>query len=290
MATSTLLFVLALASPSAAQADRTVRIERTSPVLEQPRGDSVVLGSVQTGDVVTILDQQGPWYLIASPPERAATSSWQRGWIRVDAVSPASRPAMTSAARQPRPRGPMRIRGFGQLGGVLFTARDSFEAILDDAFGPVYGGGGQITFPHGGFIEAGFERFRQDGRRVVLVGDQLFELPIPTTVTVTPVLVTFGYRPGTASVIAPYLGAGLGLYRYEEETRSLAGAEDISTNHFGFHFVGGVEIPLLPWVSLAGEAQWAGVPKALGDSGISAVFDEQDLGGTTFRVKILIGR
>lgn len=285
-----LLLALFGASPAAAQTSQTVGVERSSPVLERPRGDSFVLGSVEEGDVVRILDQQGAWYLIAAPAERAASSSWQRGWIRIDAINPADRPAAPEQTRAPRPAGRTMVRAFGQFGGVLFTARDSFEAVLDGAFGPIYGGGGQVVFPNGGFIQAGFERFSKQGVRVVVSGNQLFELPLPVDVSVTPVLVTFGYRPVPRGLMAPYLGAGFGIYRYSEATPELPGAESISKSHLGFHFVGGAEIPLMRWVSLAGEAQWAGVPRALGTSGISVVFDEQDLGGTTFRVKVIIGR
>jgi hypothetical protein len=286
-----LLLLLVTAGPALAQTDGTVQIERSSPVLERPRGDSFVLGSVQQGDTVRILGQQGGWYLIAPPSNRTDAASWQRGWIRADAVNPADRPALPDAAdRVPRPPGRTMLRAFGQFGGVLFTARDSFEAILDGAFGPIYGGGGQIVFPNGGFIQAGFERFTKQGTRVVVSGDQLYVLPFPTDVSVTPVLVTFGYRPVPRGRLAPYLGAGFGIHRYEEESPSLPALDSISTNHFGFHLVGGAEVPLLPWVALAGEAQWAGVPKALGDSGVSLVFDETDLGGTTFRVKIIVGR
>jgi hypothetical protein len=43
------------------------------------------------------------------------------------------------------------------------------------------------------------------------------------------------------------------------------------------------------WLALAGEAQWTAVPKALGETGLSAAFGEDDLGGTTFRFKLIVG-
>jgi hypothetical protein len=58
----------------------------------------------------------------------------------------------------------------------------------------------------------------------------------------------------------------------------------------GYHLLGGAEYALLPWVWVAGEVQWATVPDALGESGVSSVFEEDDLGGTTFRVKLIFGR
>jgi hypothetical protein len=43
------------------------------------------------------------------------------------------------------------------------------------------------------------------------------------------------------------------------------------------------------WFWIGGEAQWATVPKALGESGLSAVYEEKDLGGVTFRLKLIVG-
>ncbi len=67
------------------------------------------------------------------------------------------------------------------------------------------------------------------------------------------------------------------------------GAQSISQGKIGYHVAGGAEFPLARWVSLAGELQWATVPKELGETGVSARFDEDNLGGTTFRFKFIVG-
>jgi hypothetical protein len=56
--------------------------------------------------------------------------------------------------------------------------------------------------------------------------------------------------------------------------------------------MGGVEFRIARWIGVAGEAQWATVPDALGGdpNGVSDLFDEDNLGGTTIRVKVVIGR
>ena len=48
-------------------------------VLEEPRGDAPVAGTVAIGEVLEVLDQRGPWYLVR-PPEGTATE-WRTGWI-----------------------------------------------------------------------------------------------------------------------------------------------------------------------------------------------------------------
>lgn len=120
---------------------------------------------------------------------------------------------------------------------------------------------------------------------VVIGDDQVYALGTPVAVKVTPIQVTLGYRVGREGSQAWYAGGGVGLYRYREESDALEHA--ISLHKAGYHALGGIEFPLMSRLSLAGEAQWTAVPKALGEAGLSSAFDEDDLGGTTFRVKVI---
>jgi len=274
-----------LAAPAAAQDVKTVKVERGTVVLEQARGDSFVLGSVRAGEVLEVLDRQGSWYLVTPPAAQVGKVPWTRGWIHASALD-----AVSQAAAAPKTApGRLMIRGFGHAGGTLFTARDSFDAILGTAFGSVYGAGGQVTFPNGVFAQVSADRFSKSGSRVLVSDDQLFTLPVPTRIVVRPIQATIGYRPVTSGVLTPYFGVGAGWHQLEEETPSIADAESISKGKVGYHVLGGAEVPVLPWVWLAGEVQWAAVPKSLGETGVSAVYQEKDLGGTTFRVKVMFG-
>jgi hypothetical protein len=60
----------------------------------------------------------------------------------------------------------------------------------------------------------------------------------------------------------------------------------------GFHVLGGAEFRVHKYFGIAGEVAWASVPDVLGQnpSSVGTVFGETDLGGTTFRVKLVIGR
>ena len=181
------------------------------------------------------------------------------------------------------------IRGFGQAGGTLFSARNSFETILGSGFGTVYGGGGQFVFPRGGFVQGSVERFRKTGSRVLVSGTQIFTLQAPDTVTVMPIQVTAGYREDRYRAAVPYVGIGLGWTILKEQAPTLATDQEISGGHIGYHVLGGAEVPLGSWLSLAGEVQWTSVPKLLGETGVSAAFKEDDLGGAAFRVKLILG-
>ena len=58
----------------------------------------------------------------------------------------------------------------------------------------------------------------------------------------------------------------------------------------GYPRAGRREVQLSRWLGVAGEVAWTRVPDALGNGGASQAFGETDLGGTSFRVKISVGR
>ena len=273
--------------PATAQSGLTLRVIRPAAVLEQPRGDSVVLGSLEKGTVVEVLDQQGSWFLVSAPAQEPRPS-WRRGWIHADAVEVAGGPMPGAPAPAAKP-GRTHVRGFGQAGGTLFTASDSFDVLLDSSFGTMFGGGAQVAFPNGLFAQVSYERFRKTGTRALVSGTQVFTIDTPLRITVTPLQFTVGYRQPTAARVLPYVGGGIGWHTLKEESSTLPDAEIVDEGHVGYHVVGGAEFALARWAWIAGEVQWAAVPKALGDTGISAVLDEDDLGGTTFRVKFIVG-
>ncbi|HEX4915215.1 MAG TPA: hypothetical protein VFV51_14720, partial [Vicinamibacterales bacterium] len=66
--------------------------------------------------------------------------------------------------------------------------------------------------------------------------------------------------------------------------------ENVDERFNGFHLLGGAEYRVSRIVALAGEATWTTVPDALGEGGVSDAFDETDLGGISFRLKVIIGR
>jgi len=185
------------------------------------------------------------------------------------------------------------FRGFGEVGGTRFSSTESFTAVLGSPSGIVYGGGVEAVFARGVFVSLRVSRFRKDGTRVFVFNNKPIDLGIATTVTVTPIEVTGGYRfPLKNATVIPYAGAGVGWHRYEETSDFATSDEDVKATHQGYHVLGGAEVRLSRLFSVAGEAQWSTVPDALGENpnSVSAAFDESDLGGVTFRVKFIVGR
>ena len=185
------------------------------------------------------------------------------------------------------------IRGFADVGSTAFAATDSFETILGSATGVVFGGGVEGVLPKNIFVNLRASRFRKTGERVfVTESGERFGLDIPTTITVTPLEFTGGYRVDRGWRVVPYVGAGFGRHRYEESSDFAAAGEDVKESFTGYHVLGGAEFRVSQWIGAAGELQWATVPDALGQdpNGVSNHFDESDLGGLTVRVKVVIGR
>jgi opacity protein-like surface antigen len=198
---------------------------------------------------------------------------------------------LLTAATASAQTGQFMLRGFGDVGSTTFTAEQSFAAVLGSATGKVFGGGVEVVLPVRVFANVRASRFRETGQRVFLFEGEQFDLGIPTTITVTPVQVTGGYRFGSSDRFIPYAGAGIGWYGFKETSQFATDGENVDHRFTGFHILSGAEFGLWRWLALGGELQWATVPDAIGDdpNSVSHEFNESNLGGTTFRFKIVVG-
>jgi hypothetical protein len=207
-------------------------------------------------------------------------------------------PAFGQAKPRPRPalqpaRGGVDIGGYAMFGNITFTATESFDAVLGESSGPIFGGGARLGLPWGGlFVDVGAWRFRGDGERVFVYNDEVFNLGIPVEITVTPLEISGGWRVRLrrAPKFIPYVAGGFTSMRYQETSEFSTSAEDVDENFSGYHVLGGAEYKITRWLGVAGEASWTTVPDAIGEAGVSQRFSETDLGGTTLRFKITIGR
>lgn len=200
--------------------------------------------------------------------------------------------AALPAAAQPAVDDGVEIRGFALAGVMRFTASESFDAVLGSASGPLVGGGAQVALPAGFFIEVAAWRYSADGERVFVgPGDEVFPLDQAVTVRVTPIEVTGGWRFNHVSPrVVPYVGGGWSSFGYRETSELAEAAEEVDERHSGFHLMAGAEFRARSWLGIGGEVVWSRIAGALGESGASAAFDEDDLGGTSVRLRVSIGR
>jgi hypothetical protein len=200
------------------------------------------------------------------------------------------RPASTG--RQPRSTG-IGIAGYATFGRINFAAARSFDAILGDSGGPLVGGGVRVDLHMGGlFFDVGAWRFQQTGERAFIFQDRVIQLGIPVEVTAVPLEMTGGWRFSIKRWprLIPYAAAGLTSIRYREDSDFSTSQENDDKTFAGPLVRAGAEIKILKWVGVGGEATWSSLPDALGDGGVSQAFKETDLGGTSFRFMISVGR
>lgn len=213
-------------------------------------------------------------------------------------LGPAAGEALAQARPRPRPAAarPSRsieIGGYAMVGRVDFAAKESFDAILGKSAGPLVGGGARVGLPWGGlFVDLGAWRFHDDGERVFVTGAQVIPLNIPVDVTIVPLEISAGwrFRLRRAPKLRPYVAGGLTSLGYRETSRFAGGAEDADERYTGYHAMGGAEYRIARWIGVGGEFAWTTVPDAIGDSGVSALYDETNLGGTSVRLKLTVGR
>ena len=234
------------------------------------------------------------------------TRGFAPAWSR-DRGALLQRPATPARTTSPRPKNALGAAVFVDIGQSSFTAKDSFEAILDTSSGPFFGGGGQVNLPLNLFARVDVTRFRKDGERAFVSNGQVFKLGIPTTITVMPIEFTGGYRrvltlgggpsrgakpgsrPSQGFRIIPFVGAGAGIVQYKETADFAGPGDDVDESFTSYHFMGGVEVPLWKFLGVGAEYQHRWVPDGLGTGGVSAEFNETDLGGGTFRFRVIVG-
>jgi opacity protein-like surface antigen len=192
------------------------------------------------------------------------------------------------------------MRGFADAGLTIFTATQSFKAILGSPAGPMFGGGVEVGLTRNVFVSVRASRFRQTGNRVFVFQNQVFKLNESDTITVTPLQLSAGYRfLGRRSArltrpprFTPYAGGGVGWYRFSETSAHSTADEDEKTTNTGYHVLAGVEIPIRSWMAAAVDGRWSFVPNAFGDSAssVASVYDEHNLGGFTLSGRVIVGR
>lgn len=198
-------------------------------------------------------------------------------------------PSVARAQTAEPPR--VSVNGFVDVGRLSFSAKDTFDAIFGESTATNVGFGVEVRFWRDHlFARVGGERSKKEGQRVFVFNNQLFPLGIKDEVTITPILVTGGCRLTHWPRVIPYGGGGFGSYKFQENSEFADPGEDVNERFSGYHVLGGAEFPLWRWVKAAAEVRWETVPNALGDSGVAKAFDENNLGGTSFRVRLLVGR
>jgi hypothetical protein len=201
-------------------------------------------------------------------------------------------PARAGEQQNAPPRAPRKpisisLRAYGIVDYNNLAAKQSFEAVLGTSKLKAFGAGVEVDIWKNIFVRVAGTRARETGTRVFVSGSEVFTLGIPLTVTMTPIEAGGGWRFRTKTGrLTPYAGVSYLSMGYVEESENALEGENTSERFKGQAVFGGADFRIWKWFTVAGEAQYRRVPKALGAGGASKDFNETDLGGVTARVSI----
>ena len=193
--------------------------------------------------------------------------------------------------RAPAPRQPIGLRAFASFEVNRMAASQSFRAVVGTSDLTGFGAGAEVLrIWNIAFARVGFSMVRADGTRVVVFDDEASPVGVDTSIRMLPLEVAGGWRFGRRGRLVPYGGGGIVRLSYEETTEFDRATDDTAETFIGSLLFGGVDVQLAGPLGFGVELQHRRLADALGAGGASAAFDENDLGGLTFRIWIGIGR
>jgi opacity protein-like surface antigen len=177
----------------------------------------------------------------------------------------------------------------GQVGYFAMAASQTGKALFGASDGAIFGGAVRYTFWRGAFVSAGASTFSKDGQRVFVAtaSAPVQKLGFPLHMSLTPTVLDLGYRFRRGHLLVPYASAGVAITRYEETSTVAGQSFDESLTKAGFAAAVGVEVGRR-WLRFAAEGGWTTVPGALGRSGVSKVYGEDDIGGLHALGKVVL--
>ncbi len=290
---------------SGARAQQSASLTTDAPVYLLADDTRKPLRVLPAGTSLSVLRIEGDWVQVTfQDAQFGRRTGWiQREFVKLGSVQPlppeGAPPTPEQQTRQTpppsstaAPREGLGFRGFGTVTFDKMTASESFKAITEKDTATFFGGGVQVTnLVQGLFVELGVERSSLDGERVFIgPNDEVFRLGIPLKITMTPIDVVAGWRSTPVARSSAYAAAGISFLKYEE-TSDFAGAdENVSEQYKGLVVLGGIEYSAMRFVHIRGEVRYRRFGDTLGAGGVSAVFEETDLGSFGAALKIAVGR
>jgi hypothetical protein len=190
---------------------------------------------------------------------------------------------------KPPPHVPVDFRAYAHLDQVWMDASQSFEAVLGTSSLTAGGVGVDVVdLWRGAFVRAGISRMGGHGSRVPF-GDDTAPGTVPTAVRIRTLELGAGWRYALPARPAYVIYGGADLLRvgYSEVSDVATDEENTPVGFWGRAIFGGVEYTAWRRFIVGGEVQFRSVPNALGSGGVSADFNETNLGG--FVIRGLIG-
>jgi hypothetical protein len=183
------------------------------------------------------------------------------------AMAAAARPATAQPARPP-----VEVRLGARLGAFdMVNSPDSYDAVFGEPM-PQLGLALEVQPWRRVLLALTYDYGEVDGEQV-LPSRPPRQTGVSETLTYQPLALTAAWVANPEARWRWHLGGGLTLLDWKDEgTRSASGSDS------GYHAVAGLRTARARW-TLGGELRYSTIPDAVGESGITAFFDEDDLGG-----------
>jgi len=193
-------------------------------------------------------------------------------------------------AQQPNRRASIGADVYVLVESETLTAKQSFTAVLGGSSMTLEGGGVDVVrIWKGLFARVAVAHAGKTGSRVFVDSSlHVYSLNVPLTINMTPIEVGGGWRLPSfdrKGHVVPYVGGTALWLRYQESSSFAEASENTDANFRGGAVFAGIE-GNAGALNLGVEGVYRTVPRVIGAGGVSAAFNETDLGGAAARVRV----
>jgi opacity protein-like surface antigen len=225
-----------------------------------------------------------------------APSAFAQDQVKPPQPAPGQKPA--TPPKPPVARAPLGLRAFVAVEGESLSASKTFKALTGSSTISAVGGGGEVlNLFKRVFIRVAVTSGSTNGERAVVIDGQLVSTGVPMTIGLRTFELVAGWRKPFATRPSPsappksparpryaiYFGAGLLSTKLTETSDFAAPGDDEENSFTGYSVFGGLDAAIWNRIGASIEAQYRSVADALGDGGLSEVFNETNLGGVVIR-------
>ena len=167
----------------------------------------------------------------------------------------------------------------------FLPAQDTFNALYDSSNGLIIDAGMKLDLDGDFYINAEVYFISKAGERVWVSSEGItIKTGISEDLTLVPLTATLGFYLMKSNDVQVYIGAGAGFYLIQIDCE----VDTYDRNESGTGFFGtlGADYFLSDSIYLNIEAKYEIVKGLIGDTGVPAIFEEDDLGGIIIMGKI----
>lgn len=220
-----------------------------------------------------------PWLFVLS------LTVWPSGRLSAQSVKPSGPRSVKASGAQS-----VGASGYVSFGVMRFAATESFDLVTGSSSTSGFAFGAIVSRVwHGVFADVSFWRHKSEGERFFVDGGSTYPLGIPVSITFQPIDLAGGWKFELGAV-HPYIGGGVTFMSYKEESDFATGSDDVDERKTGGLLLIAADIPLGQFLRLGGEFRYRAVTGVLGESGVSAIFGEDRLGGSSYAFRVSVGR